>query len=155
MTFPACTKSQTSNHCCCNFLDPMIRSRALVCWYVQPGTRCFAYDSDADTGRCGHSLVAGCLGDRVFRESSVPGNAPVCGSGEAIAIWSVRRCKPAACILGPSRKIAVHVLPRPRTPRARPDYYHYYYYVLLSLTISITFTHYYYYYYNHDYHEHY
>ena len=30
----------------------------------------------------------------------VPGNARVCGSGEVTAIWSLRHCKPAACILG-------------------------------------------------------
>ena len=40
------------------------------------------------------------VGDRVSWESSVPGNALVCGSGEAAAIWSSRRRKPAACILG-------------------------------------------------------
>ena len=39
-------------------------------------------------------------GDRVFQEISVPGNARVCGSGKATAIWSFRHCKPAACILG-------------------------------------------------------
>ena len=38
------------------------------------------------------------LRGRVFRESSVPGNAQVCGSGKATAIWSFRHCKPAACI---------------------------------------------------------
>ena len=35
-----------------------------------------------------------------FRETCVPGNARVCGSGKASAIWSFRHCKPAACILG-------------------------------------------------------
>ena len=40
-------------------------------------------------------------GDRSFRESSVPGNARVCGSGKATTIWSFRHCKRAACILGP------------------------------------------------------
>ena len=40
------------------------------------------------------------LGDRIFRENSEPGNARVCGSGKATAIWSFRHCKPAACILG-------------------------------------------------------
>ena len=40
------------------------------------------------------------FGDRVSRESSVPGNARVCGSIKATAIWSFRHCKPAACILG-------------------------------------------------------
>ena len=40
------------------------------------------------------------LGDRTFWETCVPGNARVCGSGEATAIWSFRHCKPAACILG-------------------------------------------------------
>ena len=43
------------------------------------------------------------LGDRVFRETCVPGNARVCGSGRATAIWSCRLCKPAACILGLTR----------------------------------------------------
>ena len=42
------------------------------------------------------------LGDRIFRETSVPGKARVCGSGEATGIWSFRRCKPAACILDPT-----------------------------------------------------
>ena len=36
----------------------------------------------------------------MFRESCVPGNARARGSGEASAIWSLRHCKPAACILG-------------------------------------------------------
>ena len=40
------------------------------------------------------------LGDWIFRETRVPGNARVCGSGEATAIWSFRHCKAAACILG-------------------------------------------------------
>ena len=42
------------------------------------------------------------LGDRIFRETSVPGNARGCGSGEATAIWSFRHYKPAASILGPT-----------------------------------------------------
>ena len=42
----------------------------------------------------------GLLGDRIFRQTCVPGNARVCGSGDATAIWSFRHCKPAACILG-------------------------------------------------------
>ena len=40
------------------------------------------------------------LGDRIFWANSVPGNALVCVSREAAAIWSSRHCKPAACILG-------------------------------------------------------
>ena len=40
------------------------------------------------------------LGDRIFRETCVPGNARVSGSGEATAIWSFRHSKPAARILG-------------------------------------------------------
>ena len=39
-------------------------------------------------------------GDRILRETCVLGDARVCGSGEATAIWSSRHCKPAACILG-------------------------------------------------------
>ena len=48
----------------------------------------------------GPGSVPHLLGDRIFRESSLPGNAWVCGSGKATAIRSFRHCKPAACSLG-------------------------------------------------------
>ena len=35
-------------------------------------------------------------------KTSVAGNARVCGSGEAAAVWSSRHCEPAAYILGPT-----------------------------------------------------
>ena len=70
-----------------------------------PKTISMAYPpGDAGTVTSGHGnrprTEARPLGDRIFRESSVPVNAQVSGSGKATVIWSFRHCKSAACILG-------------------------------------------------------
>ena len=56
---------------------------------------CFMFTDADNTGafRARHSALS-------KRRLDMPGDARVCGSREATAIWSFRHCKPAACILG-------------------------------------------------------
>ena len=93
---------------CCDLLEHIIIRIRVVCFLIGreagrwrgAGSRSGAGTGSREREKGGGDKSGDESGDQIFRETRVPGNVQVCGRGEATAIWSIRRCKPAACILG-------------------------------------------------------